>query len=211
MIVSTFSGLPKYFIFPEPFIFALMESIAKTSPSPEPLIIIVADLDLIDGLVIPGGESTTMSLLINSLKLWSPLNEFAKDHPVLGTCAGLIMMARDVTDKRVKPLGLLDIVVDRNAYGRQIESSTQMVTYCFNSIHKFELATTLIRAPIISEIGVNIQILGKFDGVPVAVLSEHHLGLSFHPELNEIDIFHEVLFDTSSQYFYKKLNHANAT
>jgi len=172
---------------------------------------VASDLDLIDGLVIPGGESTTMSLLINSLKLWSPLNEFAKDHPVLGTCAGLIMMARDVTDKRVKPLGLLDIVVDRNAYGRQIESSTKIVTYCFNSIHKFELATTFIRAPIISEIGVNIQILGKFDGVPVAVLSEHHLGLSFHPELNEIDIFHEVLFDTSSQYFYKKLNHAHAT
>ena len=172
---------------------------------------VASDLDLIDGLVIPGGESTTMSLLINSLKLWSPLNEFAKDHPVLGTCAGLIMMARDVPDKRVKPLGLLDIVVDRNAYGRQIESSTQMVTYCFNSIHKFELVTTLIRAPIISEIGVNIQILGKFDGVPVAVLSEHHLGLSFHPELNEIDIFHQILFDTSSQYFYKKLNHTHAT
>ena len=172
---------------------------------------VASDLDLIDGLVIPGGESTTMSLLINSLKLWSPLNEFGKDHPVLGTCAGLIMMARDVPDKRVKPLGLLDIVVDRNAYGRQIESSTKMVTYWFNSIHKFELATTLIRAPIISEVGVNIQILGEFDGAPVAVLSGHHLGLSFHPELHEIDIFHQVLFDTSSQYFYKKLNHTYAT
>ena len=172
---------------------------------------VASDLDLIDGLVIPGGESTTMSLLINSLKIWSPLNEFGKDHTFLGTCAGLIMMARDVPDKRVKPLGLLDIVVDRNAYGRQIESSTQMVTYWFNSIHKFELATTLIRAPIISEVGVNIQILGEFDGAPVAVLSGHHLGLSFHPELHEIDIFHQVLFDTSSQYFYKKLNHTYAT
>ena len=90
-----------------------------------------SDLDSIDGLVIPGGESTTMSLLIDSFNLREPLKEFGTKYPVMGTCAGLIMMSRDVPDIRVNPLGFLDLVVDRNAYGRQIESSTETVSYHF--------------------------------------------------------------------------------
>ena len=129
------------------------------------------DLDLIDGLVIPGGESTTISLLIDSFELRSPLKEFGRDYPIMGTCAGLILLAKKVEDKRVNPLGLLDIVVDRNAYGRQIESSTEMITYHFNNLKELELPTTFIRAPKISKVGDNVQILGEFDGFPVAAIS----------------------------------------
>ena len=169
------------------------------------------DLELVDGLVIPGGESTTLSLLIDSFDLREPLINFGKDHPVMGTCAGLIMMAREVPDERVNPLGFLNICVDRNAYGRQIESSTEMVKYHFNSNTKIEFATTLIRAPKIFEMGDDIQILGELKGSPVAVISGHHLGLSFHPELDDIDIFHQILFDPSSNVYTKNLNQIYAT
>ena len=169
------------------------------------------DLDSIDGLVIPGGESTTMSLLIDSYNLRKPLIEFGKNHPVMGTCAGLILMAREVPDKRVNPLELLDVVVDRNAYGRQIDSTTEQVKYSFNSNKDIELATTLIRAPKISSLGKDVQVLGELDGSPVAVLSGQHLGLSFHPELDGIDIFHQILFDPSSEHYYKNLDQVYAT
>ena len=151
-----------------------------------------------------------MSLLIDSYGMYEPLVDFGKSNPVMGTCAGLILMAKTVHDERIKPLGFLDIVVDRNAYGRQIESATEVVQYTFNTDHKLELSTTLIRAPKISELGDNLHVIGEFKGSPVAVLSGHHLGLSFHPELDEIDIFHKILFDPNSQVYYKKINQAYA-
>ena len=170
-----------------------------------------SELNQCDALIIPGGESTTMSLLINTFNIYKPLVSFGMSNPVMGTCAGLIMMARDVADKRVDPLGLLDVVVDRNAYGRQIESSTELVAYRLNSIKLIELTTTFIRAPKISKVGKKILILGEFKSSPVAVLSGHHLGLSFHPELHGIDIFHQILFDNSSQYYYKNFNQVYET
>ena len=83
------------------------------------------DLNLIDGLIIPGGESTTISLLVDSLGLRNSIINFSKEYPIMGTCAGLIMMASKVSDTKVNPLGLLDISVDRNAYGRQIRSKIE--------------------------------------------------------------------------------------
>ena len=91
------------------------------------------DLNLVDGLIIPGGESTTISLLVDSLGLRSSIIKFSKKYPVMGTCAGLIMMASEVSDSKVNPLGLLDISVDRNAYGRQIRSKIEKVDF----IHLF--------------------------------------------------------------------------
>jgi len=163
-----------------------------------------SDLDKVDGLVLPGGESTTISLLLDSNNMNKTLIDFGKSYPVMGTCAGLIMMAKTVSDGRIKPLGLLDIVVDRNAYGRQIQSSKEMVRYNFNEQTKIDLSTTLIRAPKIIKVSKKINVLGKFEGTPVAVLSGHHLGLTFHPELDEINIFHQILFDSQSEVFYKK-------
>lgn len=171
---------------------------------------VASDLSKVDGLVIPGGESTTMSLLIDTFNMHDALVEFGQTHPVMGTCAGLIMMSKHVPDSRIKPLGLLDVDVERNAYGRQIESSTEMVNYSFDGTTILELSTTLIRAPKIFRLGENIRILGKFDDNPVAVLSGQYLGISFHPELDGIDVFHQILFDAKSEYYFKKLNQINA-
>ena len=164
------------------------------------------DLNEIDGLVIPGGESTTISLLIDSYGMNEPLVDFGRSFPVLGTCAGLIMMAKNVNDKRIRPLGLVDITVERNAYGRQIESRTENIKFNFTDKHHFKLLTTLIRAPKIRKISGDVQVIGRYEDSPIAILSGHHLCLSFHPELDQIDIFHRVLFDSKSELYYKKIS-----
>ena len=164
-------------------------------------------LHQIDGLVIPGGESTTMSLLINTYNMFEPLVQFGMTNPVMGTCAGLILMAEVVNDDRIDPLGLIDIVIERNAYGRQIESSKQKVEFVFSENHKIKLSTTLIRAPRITRLSDDIKVLGEYNNSPIAILSGHHLGLAFHPELDEIDIFHQIIFDKQSEYYFKKLEH----
>ena len=164
-------------------------------------------LDQIDGLVIPGGESTTMSLLINTYNMFEPLVQFGMTNPVMGTCAGLILMAEVVNDDRIDPLGLIDIVIERNAYGRQIESSKQKVEFVFSENHKIKLSTTLIRAPRITRLSDDIKVLGEYNNSPIAILSGHHLGLSFHPELDKIDIFHQIIFDKQSEFYFKKIEH----
>ncbi len=175
-----------------------IDSVAVKTPS---------DLDQIDGLIIPGGESTTMSLLINTYNMFEPLVQFGMTNPVMGTCAGLILMAEVVNDDRIDPLGLIDIVIERNAYGRQIESSKQKVEFVFSENHKIKLSTTLIRAPRITRISDDIKVLGQYNNSPIAILSGHHLGLSFHPELDKIDIFHQIIFDKQSEFYFKKIEH----
>jgi|TARA_X000000368_G_scaffold41225_1_gene29846 5'-phosphate synthase pdxT subunit len=164
------------------------------------------DLNRVNGLIIPGGESTTISLLIDSFKLRSHLIEFSKSNPIMGTCAGLILMAKNVPDKRVNPLGLLNINIERNAYGRQIMSRTECLNFKFNKKINFDLETTFIRAPKITKIKKGIKILAKYKNSPIAILSDHFLGLTFHPELNDISIFHQILFDPKSEVYYQKLN-----
>lgn len=164
------------------------------------------DLNIVNGLIIPGGESTTISLLIDSFKLRSHLIEFSKSNPIMGTCAGLILMAKNIPDKRVNPLGLLNINIERNAYGRQIMSRTECLNFKFNKKINFDLETTFIRAPKITKIKKGIKILAKYKNSPIAILSDHFLGLTFHPELNDISIFHQILFDPKSEVYYQKLN-----
>ena len=164
------------------------------------------DLNKVDGLIIPGGESTTISLLIDSFKLRSHLIQFSKSNPIMGTCAGLILMAKNVPDKRVNPLGLINIDIERNAYGRQIMSRTECINFKFNKKINFDLETTFIRAPKITKIKKGIKILAKYKNSPIAILSDHFLGLTFHPELNDITIFHQILFDPKSEVYYQKLN-----
>ena len=164
------------------------------------------DLDKVDGLIIPGGESTTISLLIDSFKLRSHLIEFSKSKPIMGTCAGLILMAKNVPDKRVNPLGFVNLDIERNAYGRQIMSRTECINFKFNKKINFDLETTFIRAPKITKLSKGIKILAKYKNSPIAVLSGHFLGLTFHPELNDIFIFHQILFDPKSEVYYRKLN-----
>ena len=161
------------------------------------------DLKQSDGLIIPGGESTTLSLLIRKYNLREPIIEFAKNNPVLGTCAGLIIMSKDVDDERVEPLGLFDLSVSRNAYGRQIHSSKKRIYFRYNQEKEIELYSTFIRAPKIKYFGKNINIIAKQDNFPVAIFTKNLLGLSFHPEIDGIDIFHKMMFEKSSKFYYK--------
>ena len=151
------------------------------------------ELKLIDGLVIPGGESTTMTDLMCRSSFYKPIQIFAEKKPILGTCAGLIMMAETVADSRIKPLGILNIKVDRNAYGRQIHSFTDQLTVSLNG--KLEhVPATFIRAPKISSVDKFIEVLSEYNGEPVVIKQGHHLGMTFHPELNGITIFHNFIF-----------------
>ena len=167
-------------------------------------------LDKLDGLIIPGGESTTMSLLIDNFNMHDALVEFGLVNPVMGTCAGLIIMARNVDDARIKPLGLVDIAVKRNAYGRQIRSVTESIQFNFSEMDKRILPTTFIRAPEITNINEDFKIIGTYKESPVAILAGHCLCLTFHPELDQIDIFHKILFDSSSEVYFKKLDQYHA-
>ena len=168
------------------------------------------DLDNIDGLVIPGGESTTISLLLDSFDLRAPIKNFAKENPIMGTCAGLIMMSKSIKgDKKVTPLGILDIIVDRNAYGRQIMSCKEPVSFRLNK-QKIEINATLIRAPKIISINDSVNVLATIDNFPAVVMEGKHLGLSFHPELDGITIFHEILFNPSCKFYWPNLNKVNA-
>ena len=146
-----------------------------------------------------------MSLLINENRLFYPLKDFGKSYPIMGTCAGLILMSKMCDETKIKPLDLLDVRVERNAYGRQIHSQKKNVNFNFGDNKIIKISTTLIRAPKITRIGKNSIVLGSLDSHPIAILSGHFLGLTFHPELDGIKIFHEVLFNAKSRYFYKNI------
>ena len=168
------------------------------------------DLDNVEGLVIPGGESTTISLLLDSYNLRKPIKDFAKEYPIMGTCAGLIMMSKKIeNDTKVKPLKILDVVVDRNAYGRQIMSVKESISFNLNS-QTICLDATLIRAPKIISSGSSVNIIAEIGGYPAAVMQGKHIGLSFHPELDGVTIFHEILYDSSSNFFWMNLEKVDA-
>ena len=169
-----------------------------------------ADLESLDGLIIPGGESTTMSLLIDSFNLRKSILDFSKENPILGTCAGLILMARAIEDEsKVNPLGILDVEVSRNAYGRQIMSRKENITIESDS-KTFDMELTLIRAPKILKINKSINVIAEIDNSPAAVFDGRHMGLSFHPELNGVTFFHEMLFSSSNTLNFKNSESINA-
>ena len=147
----------------------------------------------ISGLIIPGGESTTMTDLIYRSGLHKNIYSFSRSKPILGTCAGLIMMSQLVNDDRVKPLNILDIEVDRNAYGRQVNSFRDELSVSIGG--KFEnISATFIRAPKINRMNKNIEILSSYNNEPVGIKQGMHVGLAFHPELDGITLFHEYTF-----------------
>tara|TARA_B100000809_G_C15101292_1_gene517020 strand:- start:413 stop:1024 length:612 start_codon:yes stop_codon:yes gene_type:complete len=167
-------------------------------------------LDAVDGLVIPGGESTTMSLLIDTYKLRQPIIDFASDYPVMGTCAGLIMMATKIeNESKVKPLRILDINVNRNAYGRQVMSKKEPINLELFG-ESISLNATLIRAPKITKVSASVRVLAMIRDCPGVILQGMHIGLSFHPELDGITIFHEMLFNPSSKFYWTNLEKIGA-
>jgi len=145
-----------------------------------------------DGVIIPGGESTTISRLIFKDSIASEIIELAKSGcPVMGTCAGLILLAKhgdeQVERTKTKLLGLLDVWIKRNAFGRQRESF--QVKLNVKNIGEFE--AVFIRAPAIIKVGENVDVLATFENYIVAVQQDNILGLAFHPELTDDTRIHE--------------------
>jgi 5'-phosphate synthase pdxT subunit len=143
-----------------------------------------------DGLAIPGGESTTITRLIDRNGMRGSLEEFRGG--IFATCAGLIVMAKEVPDPRVKPLGILDISVERNVFGRQKDSfeADLPIKGLDTPFH-----AVFIRAPVISRAGGGVEVLAEIDGAPVAVRQGRHLGLSFHPELSGDTRLHRLFLE----------------
>ncbi|MDH5358664.1 MAG: pyridoxal 5'-phosphate synthase glutaminase subunit PdxT [Gammaproteobacteria bacterium] len=151
-------------------------------------------LQEVSGLIIPGGESTTMRKLIDANDFRQPLLAFARRFPILGTCAGLIMMSHLLDDDpRVNPLGIIDVTVTRNAYGRQLDSFLDELEVNIDG-KKHTIAASFIRAPIINVVGSDVEVLAHYHGEPVAVRHGRHVGLTFHPELNDVTLFHQLTF-----------------
>jgi 5'-phosphate synthase pdxT subunit len=145
------------------------------------------DLRGLDGLVVPGGESTTMTLGIEREGLAGPLRELVEGGvPVLGSCAGLIMLDRN-------HLGLMDIVAERNAFGRQVRSFEADVE--LRAIPGGPLRAIFIRAPWIAESGPEVEVLGELDGHAVAARERGMLAVSFHAELGEDDRLHRLFLE----------------
>ncbi len=145
----------------------------------------VGDLKGIDGLIIPGGESTTMSRLLDRFVMRDAVTEFCRSKPVWGTCAGMIMLASEViNDDRVIPLKTLDISVLRNGYGRQVFSFFTEIQAALNGTSAL-LKASFIRAPKVTRVGEGIKILAEYAGEPVLLMKDNCLASSFHTELEE--------------------------
>jgi pyridoxal 5'-phosphate synthase pdxT subunit len=138
-------------------------------------------LDACDGLIIPGGESTTMLKLLDLEKMTDAVRGFGARKPIYGTCAGAILLAHEVTRPVQASLDLMDISVERNGYGRQIDSRIARVST--NDGGEFE--AVFIRAPIIRKVGEGARVLASYEGDPVWVEQGRHMVTTFHPELTD--------------------------
>jgi len=150
-----------------------------------------ADLSGADGLIIPGGESTTMLKFVEEESLAAPITAFARrGSPIFGTCAGAILLAREVYNPAQASLGLIDIGVVRNGYGRQVDSFIAEVE---TAIEGGPLDAVFIRAPKIKRVGPEVEVLASLNGQPVLVRERNILAATFHPELAEDDRLHRLL------------------
>jgi 5'-phosphate synthase pdxT subunit len=147
------------------------------------------ELGGLDALILPGGESTTIAKGLERLGLYPPLAAFAAaGRPVLGTCAGAILLAREVENHPVRSLGLLDVVAVRNAYGTQVDSFAAVADSKLP-----ELRCIFIRAPRLRRPGPDVEVLARVDGWPVFVREGKVLATTFHPELSDDPRVHEML------------------
>ncbi len=151
------------------------------------------DLEVLDGLIMPGGESTTM---LNFLErgsdrggFFEALQRFVQEKPAFGTCAGCILLAKDVKHPAQRSLGVLDITVERNAYGRQNDSTILLAP---TSLSGGPLEMVFIRAPRISRIGDQVETLADRNGFPALVRQDHLLAATFHPELSSDTRIHQL-------------------
>lgn len=153
------------------------------------------DLEGLDGLVIPGGESTTISLLMDAYQLRGPILGMAeRGLPLWGTCAGMIMLAREVGDERVRSLNLMDIQVVRNAFGRQVDSFE--IDLPVPALGDEPYRAIFIRAPIVGSVGDGVEVLAQLpDGRIAAARQRNLLATAFHPELTGDPRFHRLFLE----------------
>lgn len=150
------------------------------------------ELQGLDGLILPGGESTTMLRFLERQGLLDELREFGRTRPVFGTCAGAILLAREVRNPEQQSLGLLDAVVERNAYGRQIDSC---ILFSESKLPGEKLEMVFIRAPRIVETGPGVEVLADREGMPTLVRQGHLMAATFHPELTPDRRVHKAFVD----------------
>jgi pyridoxal 5'-phosphate synthase pdxT subunit len=144
-----------------------------------------ADLESIDGLIIPGGESTTMLKLLDSENMFEAVRRFGDKKPIFGTCAGAILLASDVVNPPQRSLGLIDTTVERNGYGRQMDSRIAQI-----DLEGQPAEAVFIRAPVIRRVGPEAKVLATYLKAPVLVAHGKHLAATFHPELSNDDRIH---------------------
>ncbi|BBN97306.1 pyridoxal 5'-phosphate synthase glutaminase subunit PdxT [Sporolactobacillus terrae] len=155
----------------------------------------IGDLEGLDGLVLPGGESTMMRRMMDRYGLFEAVKQFAAEKPVFGTCAGLILMAKQIEGRKGPHLSLLDIDVKRNAFGRQVESFEADLAIKGISDH---YTGVFIRAPYIKSAAANVDVLATYEGHIVACRQERFLCCAFHPELTSDPAMH--------RYFVQMVN-----
>ena len=155
-------------------------------------------LNQIDGLILPGGESTTMLKLMNYEGLFEPIVEFGHNKPMFGTCAGAILMAKVVSHPAQQSFALMDFGIERNAYGRQIDSRV----VALDPAPEFQertapgtLEAVFIRAPIIRRVDPDVKVLAEYEGDPVLIEQGRHLVATFHPELTKDIRVHQLFLE----------------
>ena len=154
-------------------------------------------LEDLDALVIPGGESTTFLKHLERDGFFEALASFVQLRPTFGTCAGCILLAKDVTNPAQRSFGVLDISVERNAYGRQIDST---ILSAPTSMPGGALEMVFIRAPRITRVGPDVRVLGSRDEAPVLVEQDHLMAATFHPELSTDTRIHQHFIDLVRRY-----------
>ena len=156
------------------------------------------DLDGLDALIIPGGESTTIVRLLKSSGLLEPLQTLAHEgFPMWGTCAGMILLAKRLDETGIPALQAMDITVRRNAFGRQVDSFEADLS--IPALGDVPFHAVFIRAPIIEDVGPEVEVLARLpDGTPVAALQKRILATAFHPELTPDTRLHQFFLDLAS-------------
>jgi 5'-phosphate synthase pdxT subunit len=161
-----------------------------------------AGLPTVDGLIIPGGESTTMLKFLERNQFLDVLTTFVQHTPTFGTCAGAILLAKDVQQPAQTSLAAMDITVERNAYGRQIDSA---ILTAPTKLEGAPLEMVFIRAPRITRTGPHVETLATRDGFPVLVREGHLLAATFHPELSSDTRVHQLFLNLISQDLIRKI------
>ncbi|MBV8831142.1 MAG: pyridoxal 5'-phosphate synthase glutaminase subunit PdxT [Acidobacteriaceae bacterium] len=186
--------------------FEAHEKALRESGSEPVLVRTRADLDSIDGLILPGGESTTMLKLLDVEDLFEPLRKFGETKPIFGTCAGAILLADNVVNPQQRSLGLLDLTLERNGYGRQIDSRIASI-----ELDGKPAEAVFIRAPIIRRAGPAVRVIASYLGTPVLVENGLHMAATFHPELSSENRIHELFVKKVQNIEKAYLNYTETT